>query len=222
MKEITVYFIENKVTNEMYIGSTTNFDNRSRHHVSMLTNNNHSNFYLQEAWNTCGGSNFVFGVLEECSAEDNIEHKREQFWMNKFDCLYNSIPSLTSGIPRTEIRPITSRPRRRVNASESVPYKDIKKDFKPPKHPDTFSGRNWRPHPMTPRPLSDDTYIPKYAITGVGFDTEDNAYYVNMNMANSKSLKFFQRNIESKEAAINLKRLVEIDFGLRSQIFEAI
>jgi len=57
-----------------------------------------------------------------------------------------------------------------------------------------------------------------YPTIGIGYSEKDAAYYVNMQVPNKKKLTFFQGNIETREEAIKIKRQVEVDFGLRSNI----
>jgi len=49
-----IYKIINQVTNEKYVGQTTNFSRRKENHVSALNNNKHPNPKLQNSWNIYG------------------------------------------------------------------------------------------------------------------------------------------------------------------------
>lgn len=66
----------------MYIGYSTNFESRKSKHFSFLRNNNHSNEYLQRAFNEYGEENFVFEILEEYPDIDNILPSMEHYWCN--------------------------------------------------------------------------------------------------------------------------------------------
>lgn len=55
-----IYKIVNLVTNEKYVGQTTNFSRRKQNHLSALRNNKHVNPKLQNAWNKYGEENFCW------------------------------------------------------------------------------------------------------------------------------------------------------------------
>ena len=57
-----IYQIINQITNEKYVGQTTNFSRRKQNHLSALRNNNHPNPKLQNAWNKYGEQNFIWKV----------------------------------------------------------------------------------------------------------------------------------------------------------------
>ena len=57
-----IYQIINQITNEKYVGQTTNFSRRKQNHLSALKNNNHPNPKLQNAWNKYGEQNFIWKV----------------------------------------------------------------------------------------------------------------------------------------------------------------
>lgn len=61
-----VYMIKNVLNNHKYIGSTKNFKQRLKQHISDLHNNKHHSSYLQAAWNKYGEKHFVFQILETC------------------------------------------------------------------------------------------------------------------------------------------------------------
>lgn len=58
-----VYMIRNIETNKIYIGSSVNYKNRWSAHIHNLENNNHSNRYLQHAYNKYGYLAFEFTVI---------------------------------------------------------------------------------------------------------------------------------------------------------------
>lgn len=85
-----VYIITNKVTNHIYIGSTTkSFSHRWGIHRLDLRRKKHHNSYLQNAWNKYGENNFKFEILELCDKSICIE--REQFWMDTKMCYQRDI-----------------------------------------------------------------------------------------------------------------------------------
>lgn len=98
-----VYKIENTLTNDLYIGGTTNFQNRKDIHRFHLRRNSHKNSPLQTAWNQYGESKFVFSILEQLSEEDNLL-QREQFYITSLNPAYNicKIAGSPEGIKHTE------------------------------------------------------------------------------------------------------------------------
>lgn len=83
-----IYSIKNLVTNQLYIGSAININNRFRTHLCNLRKNKHENLKLQRSWNKYGESNFRF------QAEEIVENKKdlvkiEQEW---FNVLWESTP----------------------------------------------------------------------------------------------------------------------------------
>jgi group I intron endonuclease len=61
----------------MYIGKAKNFDARIYSHKRCLRKNCHTNFYLQEAYNKLGESNFDFVVIEFSDVSDLDKKERE-------------------------------------------------------------------------------------------------------------------------------------------------
>lgn len=75
MGKCGVYYIQNKITKQLYIGQSKNLKIRKRKHFSMLRNNSHFNKYLQRSFNKYGEKNFEFKVIEYCepSQLDKLE-----------------------------------------------------------------------------------------------------------------------------------------------------
>lgn len=77
-----VYAVRNNLENKVYVGSTRSLAKRRRKHWNELASGTHANKRLQQAWELCGASAFVFEVLEP--AED---HTRlivlEQIWIDR-------------------------------------------------------------------------------------------------------------------------------------------
>lgn len=89
--KIGVYWIKNKITNKVYIGSASStykfraksgFLNRFRTHFYTLEENRHRNIILQNSWNKHGYLNFEFKILEFCEKEECLN--RELYYLNKF------------------------------------------------------------------------------------------------------------------------------------------
>lgn len=59
-----IYFIQNKINNKYYIGSSNNVRLRLSNHKSKLRNNTHHSYKLQRSFNKHGFDNFEFGVIE--------------------------------------------------------------------------------------------------------------------------------------------------------------
>lgn len=61
-----IYQIKELKTNKIYIGSTLNYKNRQKRHISTLINNTHHNVYLQRLFNKHHNINLIeFTILEE-------------------------------------------------------------------------------------------------------------------------------------------------------------
>lgn len=86
-----VYLIEHTESGKVYVGSTTNIKHRLWTHRATLRRGNHTNPYLQHAWDKYGAPAFEM-YLVEYSEKDRLQ-EREQFWMDLFEGnYYNAIP----------------------------------------------------------------------------------------------------------------------------------
>lgn len=65
-----IYFIINKVNNNIYIGSTNNFKKRIKEHFRSLQNNKHHSNKLQNAYNKYGKDSFYYKV-------HNVDHYKK-------------------------------------------------------------------------------------------------------------------------------------------------
>jgi len=82
-----VYTITNKITNQIYVGSTgKSFKERWWKHKNQFKLGNHYNPYLRYAVAFYGIDNFEFEVLEECEPSHCVF--MEQYWMNLL-CSYD-------------------------------------------------------------------------------------------------------------------------------------
>lgn len=70
-----VYKITNIINNKYYIGSTVDFKNRKRQHLSELKNNKHDNKHLQASFNKYGEEAFSFEVIEHVLINKLIERE---------------------------------------------------------------------------------------------------------------------------------------------------
>ena len=95
-KQSCVYEIVNVINSNRYIGSTVDFDARSKSHLIHLARGDHVNTHLQRAFDLYGKENFEFRVLENITRGELSE--REQFHIDScnFDSLYNVLPVVGS------------------------------------------------------------------------------------------------------------------------------
>ena len=83
MSNSGIYYIQNIVTKQLYIGQSKNLKKRKRRHLSELRNNSHPNKHLQQSFNKYGEQNFKFKVIEYC--DSSMLDELELAYMN----LYN-------------------------------------------------------------------------------------------------------------------------------------
>lgn len=78
-----VYAIQNKKTNEIYIGSSIHIYVRWEEHIEDLTQGTHYNEVLQNAWNKSHGrSDWEFYILERTSPGRRLQV--EEDWIGKY------------------------------------------------------------------------------------------------------------------------------------------
>lgn len=75
-----IYTITNLVDGKIYVGFTNDFYDRSAAHISMYTNDCHSNDHLQNAVNKYGLDKFKIEILEEYP--ENMLPAMEHYWAN--------------------------------------------------------------------------------------------------------------------------------------------
>lgn len=80
---VTIYAIQCKVNNKIYIGQTVNYITRIKYHKNFLSKNKHTNPYLQEDYNKYGIDNFIFYKLED-NVPDNLNLEKETYYMNLY------------------------------------------------------------------------------------------------------------------------------------------
>lgn len=82
-KKKGIYLIRCTITSKVYIGSTCEcLYKRQNYHIRALKNGNHSNNYLQNAWNKYGEENFEFDILEILDLSNDEILKREEYYIN--------------------------------------------------------------------------------------------------------------------------------------------
>lgn len=79
---MTVYEINNKITQRRYVGATLYYEGRVKHHLCDLRNQRHHSFLMQQDFNLYGAEPFVFSVIKEFSFSyfatnraKNFEHR---------------------------------------------------------------------------------------------------------------------------------------------------
>ena len=75
---IGIYSIKNKITNEVYVGSSNNIKKRWNYHKNRLDSGRHDNPKLQNAWNKYGSDNFEFGIVL-CTSESLLLDMEQVF-----------------------------------------------------------------------------------------------------------------------------------------------
>lgn len=98
-----IYKIINKVTNEKYVGQTTNFSRRIKDHLSKLRSNSHINPKLQASWNKYGEENFIIEkeqfdlTKEELNEKERQEIIKEDSFNNGFNLTFGGDGGNTRG-----------------------------------------------------------------------------------------------------------------------------
>ena len=82
-----IYIITNIFNGNRYIGSSLNLYDRLHSHLSLLTNDKHTNSHLQNAWNKYGKENFIFGILKYSKDEEVLND--EQLFIDIINPEYN-------------------------------------------------------------------------------------------------------------------------------------
>ena len=89
-----VYQIRNRVTGEVYIGTSVDIPTRVRGHLSMLKTGWHHNSRLQADWNTFGPSSFAFCLLDVTTDDDDmiaVERRWIETLRPRVSGLYNAM-----------------------------------------------------------------------------------------------------------------------------------
>jgi len=87
----SIYIIQNKVNDKVYIGMTKGVSRRFSDHRRNLRNNNHVNKYLQSAWNSYGETLFDFYVVCECTHIEEAKNIETMYigWFKDIGLCYN-------------------------------------------------------------------------------------------------------------------------------------
>lgn len=100
-----IYQIINLQNGKCYIGQSINLSNRCAKHKKDLSQNVHTNKYLQNAWNKYGELNFEFRKVIDLIGDKTLLTQAEQYWNDYFkerSGVYNLriIAESNSGIKR--------------------------------------------------------------------------------------------------------------------------
>ena len=87
--ENIVYCIKNKVSDKLYIGSSSNYKYRKICHLEMLMNNSHHNPILQRDFNKLGKENFIFEILKDNFKTTGKMLEYEYSLINNSSNIYN-------------------------------------------------------------------------------------------------------------------------------------
>lgn len=101
-----IYFIINKITNQRYVGQTTNFSRRRSEHLLKLKENRHPNLKLQNAYNKYGEDNFIFQKITYDDISKKELDEQEIYYINKFNSFeqgYNLTTGGTGGNTRSKL-----------------------------------------------------------------------------------------------------------------------
>lgn len=121
-----IYCIECIKTQIKYIGQTyENFYRRWTFHKWCLKNNNHSNIYLQNAWNKYGADSFKFYPIEsfEVSQKDIITKayldELERKYIEQFNTFINGF-NLTTGGESCKMSPLSDEAKRKIGDKNKI------------------------------------------------------------------------------------------------------
>ena len=95
-----VYKIENTETGQVYIGQTKDISTRWNDHENMLKNGTHYSKKMQRSYDLAKDKDiFTFTVLEEVTDEKRRKI-REQYYIEKYNSIYNGYNSAENKIPK--------------------------------------------------------------------------------------------------------------------------
>lgn len=118
---IGIYKIKNLKTNDFYIGSAININNRWKRHLRDLKKGSHHSIILQRSFDKYGKDNFVLEVLEECDSK--VLLLKEQYYLDLLLPKYNICRFSTSTLGRKDTEETKNKKRNYA----------LKNNIKPPK-----------------------------------------------------------------------------------------
>jgi len=139
-----IYQIRNLKNNNIYIGSTNDFDIRWKRHRHALRKSDHWNPYLQNAWNKYGEESFVFEILERFFHKSFLI-ELEQYYIDNLEPEYNVAKIAGGGNLGDEVN-------RKISKANKERFKDPEQRAKQGriKSPEEKAkcGRSGEDHPM--------------------------------------------------------------------------
>ena len=91
-----IYFIINNITNQRYVGQTTNFARRKAEHLLKLREDRHPNLKLQNAYNKYGLENFSIQKIQFDDISKEELDEQEIYYIKKYNSFGNGY-NLTEG-----------------------------------------------------------------------------------------------------------------------------
>lgn len=118
-----IYKITDLNSNNFYIGSSININNRWKRHLSQLKNHKHSNYFLQKLFNFYGASCFSFEIVELCK---NLK-EREQYYLDTLNPKLN-INKNSSGGDMISNHPLKEQIKQKhlINTRKAASSKSLK------------------------------------------------------------------------------------------------
>lgn len=108
MKKMGIYAIKNTITNDMYIGHSTDIKARWSYHKCVLQKNKHKNYNLQRDYNKYGADCFEYIIIQECEKEQLLQ--LEIFYTKKFGTYNISIGNNHAEITKIKM----SKPHKKI------------------------------------------------------------------------------------------------------------
>lgn len=123
-----IYFIQNLITENVYVGSSVDVYRRMKAHKIQLQNNRHGNIKLQRAFNKHGEENFQFFCIEKVTDLESLI-SREQYWIDYMKSCkegYNCRPKAESNRGRI-VSEETRKKLSKVNKGKAISEETRKK-----------------------------------------------------------------------------------------------
>ncbi len=155
-----VYAIKNKLTDDLYIGSSDDIKRRWVQHRRELKAGRHYNKILQSAWDKYGEENMLFEIIEACDKSELL--KREQEYIDDCQPRYNIMdiaycpPSRKGTSPSKETREKISRALRGRKFSEEVRRRNSEGHVKLWQDEEYKASRSGKNHPNHGTSMSEE------------------------------------------------------------------
>jgi group I intron endonuclease len=83
-----IYVIKNKANGKVYVGQSTQLNQRYSGHLRRIKKGTHHNEILQKSFYKYGFDNFEFSILEEV-LEETLLNEREKYWIDFYGGINN-------------------------------------------------------------------------------------------------------------------------------------